>query len=194
MLHLVHQGIGCVLVAALICDHLECKYPDVTLKDMDSLLSKEIYKHYKCWCRNKGQLATPCSHRFSCARFGKDTWASPPELGSIYKAAVVKSMMYWCADYLKEHDAEVLGGQLRVHCMHSFVSFQNVLDVSGPFFQDGAKERAVKLGRKALLLYQRLASLDSGRTDGRKTYKIIPKFHSFLELTFYINESNRNPR
>lgn len=107
MLHLVHQGIGCVLVAALICDHLECKNVGITLKEMDELLSKDVYKHYKSWCRTKGDLATPCSHRFSCQRFGKDAWASAPELGSVFKAAVVKTLMYWCADFLKEHDIHV---------------------------------------------------------------------------------------
>ena len=42
--------------------------------------------------------------------------------------------------------------------------------------------------------YQKLTSNDRKRVDGRCTYKITPKFHSFFELSFYIDETSRNPR
>lgn len=194
ILHCIHQGIGCVLVAALICAHLECKNPTLTLRGLDELLSKDVYKHYRNWCKEKGSLASACSHRFSAVRFGKEQWSSCPELGSVYKAAVVKTMMYWCADFLKDRDATVEGGELRIHCMHAFAAFQSLIDTNGPFFDPVTTQQVVRVCRKGLLLYQRLVGLDRERPDGRRTYKIIPKFHSCFELSFYIEETNRNPR
>ena len=161
---------------------------------MDETLSRDVYKHYRNWCKEKGKLVTPCSHRFSAQRFGKEKWASCPELGSIYKAAVVKSMMFWCADYLKQNDVGIPGGDLRIHTMHSFAKFQSLLDNHGPFFEPQITRSVVQYGRNGLLFFQQLAGIDKTRLDGRRSYKIIPKFHSFLELTIYIETTNRNPR
>ena len=112
---------------------LGMQIPWITLKELDATLSKDVFKHYRRWCRNKGNLATPCSHRFSAQRFGKDKWASYPELASVYKAAVVRTMMYWCSDFLKERDAGIPGGNLRVQTSHAFAAFQNLIDINGPF-------------------------------------------------------------
>ena len=103
-------------------------------------------------------------------------------------------MMYWCADFLKEHDATVEGGELRIHCTYAFAMFQSLIDTNGPFFDQATTKQVVQVCRKGLLLYQRLVGLDKERQDGRRTYKIIPKFHSCFELSFYIEETNRNPR
>lgn len=194
LLHCLHQGVACILIPALVCDHLENKYPGLTLKRMDELLSKDVYKHYKAWRKQKGKSVSACSHRFSCQRFGKDTWASAPELGSIYKAAVVKYMMYWCSDFLKQQDEGVCGGTLRIYTMHAFTKFQYLVDKNGPFFAPHVTPQVVGVVRKGLVFYQKLASMDKKRTDERKTYKIVPKFHSMLELSFYIADTNRNPR
>lgn len=189
VLHLIHQGIATVLIASLVCDHLECKHPGITLRAMG-----EIYKHYRGWCKSKGPLVSGCSHRFSASRFGKEKWSSFPELASVYKAAVVKDMMYWVAAYLQENSAGVPNGELRVNCSHAFASFQSMMDCNGAFFDAGTTNQIVEIGRKGLLLYQQLCVADRQRTDGRRAYKITPKFHSFFELTFYIAESHRNPR
>ena len=183
-----------MLIASLVCAHLESKHPGITLKEMDDRLSYEVFKHYKKWCQQKGPSVSACSHRFSTLRFGKDKWASYPELGSVYKAAVVKTMMYWCADFLKQEDMEIPDGELRVHTMHAFAAFQSVIDNNGPFFDPETTEQVVKYGHTGLLLYQKLAGMDRTRPDGRCTYKLIPKFHSVLELLIYIEETNRNPR
>lgn len=187
---------ACVVIAALVCDHLECKHDGLTLKRMDELLSKEVYKHYKAWCkRNRSDPTTAaCSHRFSCARFGKDTWASCPELTSIFKAAVVKTMIFWCLQFLKDNDVGIAGGELRVFTMHAMAKFQRLIDDNGPFFTPTVTTEVVQIIRKGLVLYQKLASLDRKRTDGRKTFKITPKFHSLLEMSFFIEQTNRNPR
>lgn len=139
-----------MVIAALVCDHLECQQPGITLKDMDRKLSKDVFKHYAAWCKSKGALVSACSHRFSALRFGKDSWASCPELQSTYKAAVVKSMMYWCASYLRDNDTTVPGGTLRVNCMHAFTRFQNLIDLNGPFFDRETADKVVKMGQKAL--------------------------------------------
>jgi len=194
LLHCLHQGVACVLIASLVCDHLENKHPELTLKRMDELLSKHVYKHYRNWCKRYGKNVSACCHRFSCQRFGKDTWGTPAELNSVYKAAVVKSMMYWAAAFLKEEDNGVPGGSLRISTMHAFAKFQHLIDTNGPFFTPEVSSQVVCTVRKGLLLYQKIAGQDQQRTDERKNYKIIPKFHSLFEMSFYIEQTHRNPR
>ena len=193
LLHVYHQGVGCVLIASLVCDTLECKHAGITLKDMDSRLSKEVYTHYKKWCHDRSPHATACSHRFSLTRFGKETWNTCPELGSIFKAAVVKTMLYWRKDYLKQ-ERTVPGGEQRFQTMYQFALFQYLMDSNGPFFDQATTHKVVEAARKGLLGYQRLTSADRKRRDERKTYKVIPKFHALLEPTIYIESSRRNPR
>ena len=170
------------------------KHPGLTLKRMDELLAKHVYKHYRNWCKRYGKNVSACCHRFSCQRFGKDTWGTPAELNSVYKAAVVKSMMYWAAAFLREEDNGVSGGPLRICTTHAFAKFQHLIDTNGPFFTPEVSSQVVFIARKGLLLYQKIASQDGKRTDERKNYKIIPKFHSLLEMTFYIEQTHRNPR
>ena len=108
LLHVLHQGVGMVFIAALVCDHLNSKHPNLTLNMLDQLLAHTVYPHYRDWCRRRSPHVTTCSHRFNAARFNKEKWKQLPELNSVYKAAVVKDMMSWCADYLKE---EMVGPQ-----------------------------------------------------------------------------------
>ena len=122
LLHVFHQGVLCVVIAALVCSHIQSLYPAITLKELDRVLSKDVYKHYKNWCRQKGSNATACSHRFSATRFGKESWPAFPELGSIYKAAVVKTLLFWCNDFIKESVGVVAGAGARARCIHGFAS------------------------------------------------------------------------
>lgn len=155
---------------------------------------KTVYGHYKRWCSGKGKAASSCSHRFNAARFGKEQWGAFPELGSIYKASVVKSMLFWCNQFLKEQVGKVAGATERANCIHAFAKFQYLLDINGPFLNDHQVGEAVKYARTGLLLYQDLAANDRSRDDGRRFYKLIPKFHSFFEMTIYMESSKRNPR
>ena len=41
LLHVLHQGVATVMIPSLICHHLECKHPGLTLDGLDRLLSKE---------------------------------------------------------------------------------------------------------------------------------------------------------
>ena len=182
------------MIPALICHHLECKHLGLTLKELDRLLSKEVYVHYKAWCRARSPYASTCSHRFTATRFGKESWKDLPILSSVYKAAMVKTMMFWCADYLKEHEGDSHLGNLRFYTMHAFAKFQQLVDMKSEFFSPATKMKVVAYARQGLLLYQQLAVYDRERMDGRHHYKIIPKFHSFFELSFYIEETSRNPR
>ena len=194
LLHVFHQGVACILIPALICHHLECKHPGIKLKQMDRLLSTEVYAHYKSWCRDRAPYVSTTSHRFSALRFGKESWKMFPTLSSVYKAAMVKSMIFWCAAYLKECEVDNSMGQLRKRTMHAFATFQLLLDVKPDWLDYGDKMKMVSYARQGLLLYQQLAAYDRQRRDQRKNYKITPKFHSFFELTFYIEETSRNPR
>lgn len=183
-----------MVIAALVCSHIENVNSNITLKGLDQMLSKNIFGHYKRWCSGKGKAASACSHRFNGARFGKEQWGAYPELGSIYKAAVVKSMLFWCNDFLQQQVGVVVGAQARANCIHAFAKFQYLLDIHGPFFNDHQVAEAVKYARMGLLLYQDLAANDRMRTDGRRFFKLIPKFHSLMELTIYMESSKRNPR
>ena len=183
-----------MVIAALVCSHIVCKNPSVTLKELDTILQKEIYVHYKHWCRRKGKHVSACSHRFNAARFGKEKWGTYPELGSIYKAAVVKTMLFWCNDFMKQQVGLVPGAESRANVIHGFAKFQFLLDITGPFFTPDKTSEAVKYARAGLILYQELASTDRARVDDRKFYKIIPKFHSLMEMTIYMESTNKNPR
>lgn len=163
---------------------------------MDTYLSSEVYRHYRGWCRKQGAPANGCSFRFSASRYGKETWMSYPELGSIYKAACTKGMLYWAASFLKESATTVPGGDLRYRTILAFTRFQHLIDSHGPFLGESGTKDVVNVGRQALLLYQRLALWDKGQVQdsGCRNYKITPKFHAFLELTFYCESTGRNPR
>lgn len=102
-------------------------------------------------------------------------------------------MLYWTLQYLKE-ERGVAGGGRRYQCMLHFARFQFLVDTNPAFFSDEVAGEVVQACRKGLICYQKLASADRKRDDDRRTYKITPKFHSMLELTFYIAESKRNPR
>lgn len=193
VLHVFHQGVGCILVASLVCDSLQCKHVGITLKDMDARLSKEVYAHYKKWCRDRAPHATSCSHRFSATRFGKETWSSFPELGSIYKAAVVKCMIYWCAQYLKE-ERGVSGGEQRYRTMHQFALFQYLMDSNGPFFDCDTTGKVVQAARTGLLDYQRLASADRKKEGDRRTFKITPQVSLITRADFLYNVMQTQPQ
>lgn len=193
LLHVLHQGVGMVFIAALVCDHLNSKHPNLTLNMLDQLLAHKVYPHYRDWCRRRSPHVTTCSHRFNAARFNKEKWKQLPELNSVYKAAVVKDMMSWCADYLKE---EMVGpqGTTRAYAMFGIAAFQKQLDSNGPFFDQATADKVINYARSGLLFYQELAGLDRGRVDGKRFYKITPKFHSLIEMLLYIGETKRNPR
>ena len=194
LLHVFHQGVLCCVIAGLICSHIESQDPSITLNQLDTFLSKNIYKHYKTWCHAKGKFASACSHRFNAIRFGKEQWSQYCELGSVYKAAVVKTMLFWCNDFLKEHVGRVHGSEARSRCIHSFAKFQFLLDSHGPFFTGEQTLQVVKYARAGLLFYQDLVAEDRARVDGRRFYKMIPKFHSLFEMAIYIEQTNRNVR
>ena len=194
LLHVLHQGVAGVVVASLICDHLEAKHAGITLKQMDALLSGEVFEHYKGWCAERSPLVSMCSHRFNLSRFGKEKWSNPPELQGIYKASVVKTLMFWCADYLKSEGDGVVGGDLRIFTMHALAKFQLLLDVGGPWFSEQESQKVVTYGWAALMFFQQLTAQDRCRNDGRRSFKITPKFHSFVEMQIYIQTTRRNPR
>ncbi|CAK9026587.1 Uncharacterized protein SCF082_LOCUS17564 [Durusdinium trenchii] len=128
-------------------------------------------------------------------RFGKEKWSSFPELGSMFKASIVKYMQFWASDYLaEERDAAGPGGDLRLFTMYSFAKFQLLLDIHGDFFGIETKKEVIWYARNGLMFYQHLTALDRRRTDNRRCYKLTPKFHSLYELTVGIDETGRNPR
>lgn len=193
---MLHQGVAAVAIPSLVCDHLESVGGDLTLAMLDRELKGPVFRHYRNWCQQQGKRVSACSHRFDSARFHREAWNAPPELSSIYKAAVVKSMMYWASAYLTEfaEAARDEHGALRAHCAYSLAMWQHMIDTRPAFFtpEDGAS--CAQYGKTFLLFYQRLASINRQRVDGRANYKITPKFHSMLHFTDYVAHSLRNPR
>ena len=45
-----------MVIAALVCSHLEAENPSITLKGLDLKLQKEIYRDYKNWCHQKKEM------------------------------------------------------------------------------------------------------------------------------------------
>lgn len=141
-------------------------------------------------------FASQSSRRFSGLRFGRESWKSSSELGSCYKAAMVKTMTFWAADFLKQDKGNDELGNLRAFTMHALAEFQLPLDIGGPFFSTSDKHEVISYARQRPLLSQQFAVYDRERRDKGRFYKITRKFHIFAELTFYIciDETNRNPR
>lgn len=82
-----------------------------------------------------------------------------PDLSSIYKAAVVKTMLYWLAAFLRD-EVGTLNGRLRYSCANAFAKFQHLLDDHQAWFTPSETQEVVGAIRKGLVLYQKLASQD----------------------------------
>ena len=188
---MLHQGVACCVIPALVCSHLEEKHgPALTLKQLDTLLQTDVWKHYKAWCR--AAKVPGCGHRFTLTRFGRETWGTRPELQSCYKAYTVKMLIYWVHAFLHDVQAETAGGINLVCVSYALAKMQFDFDMSGPFLTDAMKNNAVRMGRSFLLFYQKLCSENHGKE--RCNFKVVPKFHSFLHLLLYVERTSRNPR
>ena len=191
LLHVHHQGVLCVCIASVITDHLEDKYPDMTLDGLSARLSDEVWNHYKRWCRQSRKSSA--SHRFNLARFGRERWVGYPELSNVYKAAVVKDMAAWARDYLWKNMGQDDQSRTRAYCMHSFCMFQYMVDEGGEFFTLRDARRTADYLRMFLLFYQKLAA--NNRAAGHHVnYKVTPKFHSSVHLAASVEESHRSPK
>ena len=182
-------------IASLVCDHLESTNPALTLKELDSLLAHQAFPHYREWGR-QSLAASACSHRFDARRFNRESWKALPELGSVYKASVVKGLIYWAAAFLQEQADQSLDGNagLRAYCAFYLAQFQRMVDTRPAWLN---KEDALAIERYVnsfLLAYQKLAGLTLKRPDHRRNYKITPKFHSFMHMGEYSARTQRNVR
>ena len=190
LLHTLHQGVACCVIAALVTDHLQKKFPDMTLPALETQLMK-AYTHYKAWC--KKERIPGSSLRFNLNRLGRDTWGSLPELSSQYKATTVKYMQYWVHAYLMDEGGATPGSQDRRNCSYSLVMFQKTLDTTEAWFKtDSDATAAAHFGFTMLLFYQRLAK--ASRQESKANYKVIPKHHYFFHLLEYVAATRRNPR
>eukprot|EP00439_Symbiodinium_sp_Y106_P071494 s3128_g12.t2 len=91
MLHVVHQGIGPILIGSLLSDHYEQLHNyKLTLKQLDHLLQNDAWPHYKKWMRDR--KLPSCSMQFSLIRIGRESWQRYPEMASCYKAHYKKWM------------------------------------------------------------------------------------------------------
>ena len=130
---MLHQGVCCVLIPAVLSDHLEAGHPGLTLDQLDKMLQTTLWQDYRTWCR--GNSRQSCGHRFSLIRFGREKWNRAPELGSIYKAAVVKDLLLWCSDYMWGHQDGSSDSLRRASCVYALAAFQRLVDASSDFFK-----------------------------------------------------------
>ena len=198
MLHCLHQGIAPVAIASLVCDHFESTNARLTLSKLSECLSSEAWGHYRSWKRGKQAVVAPTSSKFSAPRFGRDAWNVYPELASVYKGAMCKYLIFWCASFLKdkfeEHGSE--DAATRAYCAWCLAEFQFLQETSGPWLSVDVSERMYYAGRTFLLYYQQLAGNARKRfaETGRRQYKILPKFHSFLHQVLDLKSTRRNLR
>ena len=193
LLHVLHQGVAMVAIASCLCEDLEEKDPHQTLAQLEKRTGEELWNSYKSWCA--AHHKTPCSHRFNLARLGREQWNAFPEMGSTYKGAVIKDMIYWSAAYLWQQQGTTPGSNLRCHAMHALATFQKKIDENPGFFNRRVARETANYARVFLLFYQRLAADDRAKFgEVRRCYKLTPKFHCMVNLAEYIEHSCRNPR
>ena len=189
---MVHQGIGPILIGSLLSDHYEQLHNyKLTLKQLDHLLQNDAWPHYKKWMRDR--KLPSCSMQFSLIRIGRESWQRYPEMASCYKAAVIKSMLYWIASFLHEHMRDDQADSvLRADVAYSMAQFHYVQDSNGPWLTPPTAGEMALNGRRFLLLYQLLA-VQAQRAE-RHLYKLVPKFHVLLHMCLRLPLELRNPR
>ncbi|CAE7245334.1 unnamed protein product [Symbiodinium natans] len=192
MLHVVHQGVGQHAVASLISHHYEDLFRgSLTLGVLERLLQTDAWPHYKSWCRDHKEMASS-SMPFNLPRFNRESWKSYPELGSCYKAACVKTFIFWCAAFLRENmDCKDPSSCLRADAAYSLAHFQHLQDLHGAWLTSDVAEAMSAAGRNFLILYQALAC--QSRHAGQHLYHIVPKFHCLLHLVLRLPIEKRNP-
>lgn len=195
MLHTVHQGIGPYALAGLITHHFEEMFPGLTLQQLDEKLRGEAWGHYKIWRKGKS-VVCPTSSVFTGQRFGRDSWQSYPELSSHYKGAMVKYLIFWVSDFLKEKLSGHAGAnyKLRSYCAWALAHFQFLQETNGPWLDDSAATAMHDTGRTFLLFYQKLVVSARAANVGRSMYKVVPKNHCLLHLCRFVRDTKRNPR
>lgn len=148
MLHMVHQGVACISIASLITHHFEDSIPGLTLEQLHQKLATEAWPHYRAWARARKDIFTATSSVFSGKHFNRESWQTYPELQSCYKGAMVKFMIYWTADFLREQclaDSNE-GSKLRSYVAYCLARFQFIQDTSGPWFTDLEAAEECKAG------------------------------------------------
>ena len=190
---MVHQGVAPLAIASLVSHHYESLYGgQLTLQQLERLLMTDAWPHYKAFCR--AAKIPRCSMAFNLARFNRESWQTFPELASCYKAAVVKGMIYWVADFLKSNaDPNDPSCMLRVDTSYCLAHFQHLQDAHDAWLREDIAQAMSTAGRRFLLLYQKLAKA-SRTAGGHRLYHITPKFHCLHHMCLRLPMELRNPR
>lgn len=191
---MVHQGIGPIAIASMITHHFEDTEPGITINELSDRLTNVAWPHFKSWLRPRRHVVSGTSSTFTGLRFGRDSWQHFPELASVYKAAMVKALLYWTASFLTEFMNPTPMSRLRAYTAYALAQFQFLQDTHGPWLDDDAANEMYEKGREFLVFYQALAKMARAHQPGRKLFKIVPKFHSLLHACFYVKLTKRNPR
>ena len=191
---MVHQGIAPISIASMITHHFEEHEPGITIAELSDRLTNVAWPHFKSWLRQRRQVLSGTSSTFTALRFGRESWQHFPELASVYKAAMVKALMYWTASFLTEFMQPTEMSRLRAYAAYALARFQFLQDTNGPWLDDERANEMYEKGREFLVFYQALGKMARAHRPGRKLFKIVPKFHCLLHACFYIKLTKRNPR
>ena len=189
---MVHQGVAPLAIASLVSHHYESLYAgQLTLQQLERLLQNDAWAHYRSYC--KRTRTQSCSMPFNLARLNRESWQNYPELASCYKAAVVKGMIFWAADFLKANaDPSDASSLLRVDTSHSLAQFQYLQDAHDAWLDEVTADAMATAGRRFLLFYQKLSRDCSA--GSHRLYHITPKFHCLLHMCMKLPLELRNPR
>lgn len=124
---------------------------------------------------------------------GREKQTSYPELASTFKAAWVKLMLPWMAEYTGNlcDKYPFVDGNLMKTCTWALADFVGTLDKADRWLTDEEVTRAQDSGYLFLTCYQELARRALVR--GVCLYKIVPKFHYLCHVLDRLPEK-ANPR
>ena len=108
---------------------------------------------------------------------------------------MVKYMIFWVAEFLKEkiNEVDTENNRLRAYCAWSLYQFQYLQETNGPWLSSDVATEMAHVGRTFLLFYQKLA-LGSRAACPEKNVQTCPKVPLFPSLVpFHAGDMSESP-
>ena len=134
---------------------------------------KHVQLDMQMWFRQRG--LSPPPHQFNLAVLGRNSYQNPPELSSKFKAAQVKQLVPWLADFAGRFAHVGYRHQVRATLLWSLARYIQVLDEAGRWMQDDEIASAMSAGELFLDCFSELAALALQANEA--LWKIRPKLH-----------------
>ena len=139
------------------------------------------YRAYRVWCKQR-RVKSVIGKKFKKSVWVKKTKDSPyPHITQLTaKAAALRSMTYWLCTITQAHALTDPHSALRASMVASFVRADQICRTSGRFLTANEHRTLCVAIEAALVSYNALA-VEACR-DGKKLYKIVPKFHALTHI------------